>query len=202
MKKNLILGHVAAMMFAMPSSRRPQLCLGYDKVEAAGACDVNIGGLKSTALFNSRKNITAYPTQITAATSKDLGVLEGAYTCTTTNDEFQAIMLDHEVSDIKLEGAAPGVGPFKVTAKLFVRGDKDEVEGFAAQAQYDEMVFVVTQSDGKRKPIGNADYPARVKAMFDSKTVSATDPRGWEFEITSYSVYPERLEDTVTIPVL
>ncbi len=202
MKKNLILSHVAIMMATMPGARRPQLCLNYDIVESAGACDVNIGGLKSTALFNSRKNITAYPTPKTAVSSKDLGILEGAYTCVSTPLEFQSLSLDHELSDIKYVGAAPGIGPFKATCKLFVRGDKDEVEGFAAQAQYDEMVFIITQSDGKRKPVGNADYPARVKAMFDSKTVEATDPRGWEFEITSYCIHPERLDSTVVVPII
>lgn len=199
MKKS-ILSHVALMMAFAPGSRRPQLCLPYDAVTGADACDPNVGGLQSRILFNSRKNITAYPANVTKTTSDDLGVLTGNYSC-TSGAEFQTLDLDHEVSDVKLEGAAPGVGPFKVTAKLFVRGTKNVIDGFAGQAQYDDMCFILPQSDGVRRPVGNASYPARVKAMFDSKTTTATDPRGWEFEIVSYSVYSERLETASTVPV-
>lgn len=200
MKKN-ILSHAAMMMAFAPGYRRPQLCLDYDPVTSAQACDPNVGGLQSGILFNTRSRITAYPAQITKVTAKDLGVLDGAYT-TALGEEFQSLQLDHEVSDVKIEGNSAGMGPFKVTAKIFVRGSKDEVEGFAAQAQYDEMVFVLPQSDGVRRVVGNAQFPARVKGMFDSKTVTATDPRGWEFEVTSYSIYPERLKSTATVPVL
>ena len=201
MKNILILNHVALMVASMPSSRRPQLCLDYDAVDGSGACETNVNGLKEGILFNSRKNITAYPTAIAATSSKDLGILDGAYSC-TSGSEFQTLNIDHEVSDVKLEGTAPGVGPFKVTANLFVRGSKEEVEGFAAQAQYDKMVFILPQSDGVRRVIGNADYPARVKAMFDTKNTESTDPRGWQFEISSKSVYPERLKSTATVPTI
>lgn len=184
----------------MSRMRMPNFCLPYDAVTQADACDTNLNGLKATAWFNSRKNITAYPTLKAATTSDDLGVLENDYTV-ASGKPFKTFALDHEVSDIKLEGAAPGVGPFKVTCKLFVRGNKDVIAGFAAQAQYDELVFVVQDSSGVRWPIGNADYPCRVKAMFDSKVVNATDPRGWEFELTSNSVYPERLESASVVPL-
>lgn len=183
------------------SLRGPQMCLPYDPVTQADACDPNTNGLKATGvLFNSRKNVTAYPSQPTATTSNDLGALTGNYTV-ASGKPFVALEHDCEVSDIKLEGTAPGVGPFKVTCKLFIRGSKDVIDGFASQALYDEMVFVVPQSDGRRRPIGNADYPARVKPMFDSKSVGSTDPRGWEFEITSYSTYSERLDAASTVPI-
>jgi hypothetical protein len=182
--------------------RGPQFCLPYDAVTQADACDVNTNGIKASGiLFNSRKNITAYPAQATPTTSDDLGVLAGDYTV-TSGKPFVALAHDHEVSDIKLEGTAPGVGPFKVTAKLFVRGSKAVIDGFASQAQYDEMVFVIPQADGVRRVVGNADYPAKVKAMFDSKTVGATDPRGWEFEISSYSTYSERLSTASAVPIV
>ena len=177
------------------------MCLPYDPVTQADACDPNANGLKATGvLFNSRKNVTAYPTQPTATTSDDLGALTGNYTV-AVGKPFVALEHDCEVSDIKLEGTAPGVGPFKVTCKLFIRGSKDVIDGFAGQALYDEMVFVVPQSDGRRRPIGNADYPARVKPMFDSKSVGSSDPRGWEFEITSYSTYSERIAAASTVPI-
>lgn len=173
--------------------------LDYDA--PGGPCVENMNGLKQSALFNSRCNITDYPTQATMTTSKNKGQLTGSYTC-TADKEFQVLILDHEVSDVKIEGQGAGFGPFKVSAKLFVRGTRDEIEGFCAQAQYDEMVFILPQTDGVRRPIGNEDFPARCMAKFDSKTVSATDPRGLEFEITSYSKYPERLLDAVTVPVI
>lgn len=198
MKRSLI--SVLALM-QMSQRRGPQFCLPYDAVTQADACDTNLNGLKATAWINSRKNITAYPQpNASPTTSDDLGVLTGDYTV-ASGKPFVAIGLDHEVSDIKLEGTAPGVGPFKVSGKLFVRGSKAVIDGFASQVLYDEVVLVVAQSDGTRRPVGNADYPCRIKPMFDSKVVGATDPRGWEFEFTSYSVYSERLGPLVTLPL-
>lgn len=196
--------HLSILAFTMQAQgflRSPQFCLPYDSVTQADACDPNLNGLRSTVWFNSRKNITAYPTAKTATTSDDLGIMENDYTV-ASGKPFKTLQHDHEVSDLKFEGVAPGVGPFKVTAKLFVRGSKDVIAGFAAQVQYDEIVAVLQLSDGVRYPLGNADFPCRVKAMFDSKAVGATDPRGWEFELTSMSVYPERLTALSAVPLV
>lgn len=198
MKRSLI--SVQALLL-LSRLRGPQFCLPYDAVTQADACDVNVNGLKTTAWINSRKNITAYPAGPGSPTgSDDLGILTGDYTV-ASGKPFVPIGLDHEVSDIKLEGVAPGVGPFKVTGKLFLRGSKAVIDGFASQVLYDDVVLVVAQSDGTRRPIGNADFACRVKPMFDSKVVGATDPRGWEFEFTSYSVYSERLGPLVEVPL-
>ena len=199
--KRSYLSILAFTMHAQGFLRGPQFCLPYDAVTQADACDPNLNGLMSTVWFNSRKNITAYPTAKATTTSDDLGIMEDDYTV-ASGKPFKTLQHDHEISDLKHEGTAAGLGPFKVTAKLFVRGSKDVITGFAAQAQYDEMVFVAQLSDGTRWPIGNAQFPARVKAMFDSKAVGATDPRGWEFEITSMSVYPERLDPTSVVPLV
>lgn len=198
MKKSLLSVLAVTMMSRM---RGPQFCLPYDEVTQADACDPNLNGLKATAWINSRKNITAYPANpASPASSDEIGIQTGDYTV-AVGKPFVPIAFDHEVSDIKLEGAAPGVGPFKVTGKLFVRGSKAAIDGFASQVLYDDVVLVVQQPDGTRRPIGNADFPCRVKPMFDSKTIGATDPRGWEFEFTSNSVYSERLGPLVTVPL-
>ena len=198
MKRNI--QALAAAIYVLRNSRGPQFCLPYDNVTAADACDTNLNGVKQQVLLNSRKNITAYPTQKTSTTSDDLGVMEDDYTV-AVGKPFTKLEADCELSDLKYESLGNGVGPFKVTAKLFVRGSKDVINGFAAQAIYDELVMVVTMSDGQRVTLGNADWPARVKAMFDSKAVGASDPRGWEFEITSYCKYPERLDAASVVPL-
>lgn len=177
------------------------MCLPYDAVEEADACDPNVNGLKNTIWFNSRKNITAYPTPKTATTSDDLGIMEDDYTV-ASGKPFKTLKHDVEISNFKSESSAPGVGPFKVSATIFIKGNKDVATGFAAQAAYDQMVFVLQLADGTRWPIGNADYPARVKMMFDSKSVGSTDPRGWELQIESFSTYPERLEAASIVPLV
>lgn len=177
------------------------MCLPYDNVEEADGCDPNTNGLKHTVWFNSRKNITAYPTPKAATTSDDLGIMEDDYTV-TSGKPFKTLKHDVEISNLKYEGAAPGVGPFKVTGSLFIRGNKDVATGFAAQALYDPMVLVLQLGDGTRWPVGNADYPAKLKPMFDSKSVGSTDPRGWEIQFESYSTYPERLEAASIVPLV
>ena len=172
----------------------------YAAVKAPSHQNPNENGLKPSVLINSRENVTAYPAQKTISSASDLGINTGDYTV-TSGKPFTPVALDHETSNVMHEGPGGGFGPFKTTCKMFVRGSKADVDGFANQVQYDELVVVVTQADGTRKPIGNSDFPARINAKYDSKAVSASDPRGWEFEIVSFSKYAEVLDSASTIPL-
>lgn len=172
----------------------------YDAVPASSPQNPNVNGLAPAVLLNSRENVTAYPANKTIATSNDLGIMTGDYTVTASKP-FTALKLDHEVSNLKRENMGAGFGPVKTTVDLFVRGTTDEILGFMNQCIYDELVVVVKMADGKRVPLGNTDFPARIKAEFDSKTVSASDPRGYKFTIESYSKYGEELEAASVVPI-
>lgn len=172
----------------------------YDAVVAPSHQNPNANGLKPAVLLNSRENVTGYPAQSAITTSNDKGQLTGDYTV-ASGKPFTKLVLDHETSNVMHEGPGAGFGPFKTTCKMFVRGETKDIMGFAAQAQYDELVVIVTESDGTRKPIGNVDFPARITAKFDSKSTTASDPRGWEFEISSYSLYPEVLDAASVVPL-
>jgi len=200
MKRSLI-SILAFTLQAQGFLRGPQFCLPYDNVTEADACDPNTNGIKNTVWFNSRKNVTAFPTAKATTTSDDLGIMEGDYTV-TSGKPFKTLKHEVTISNFKTANVGAGVGPFKVECSLFVKGNKDVATGFAAQAAYDELVAVIQLTDGTRWPIGNADFPAKVTAMFDSKAVGATDPRGWEFKIESYQIYPERLEAASEIPLV
>ncbi len=172
----------------------------YAAVKAPSHQAPNVNGLKPSVLINSRENVLTYPVPKTIASASDLGIMTGDYTI-TTGKPFTPVALDHEVSNVMHEGPGGAFGPFKTSCKMFVRGSKADVDGFANQVQYDEIVAVIPQADGSRKPIGNADFPARVVAKYDSKSVSASDPRGWEFEIVSFSKYAEVLDSASVVPL-
>lgn len=176
--------------------------MDFVHVTSADADSKNVNGLKELVHFNERSNITAWPVQAASTDASNLGVKTGNYTV-ASGKPFKRVTIDHEVSIAKFEGQTDGAGPFKVSADLFIRGSKADIDGFCNALQYSpDMAFVIPQGDGVRVQIGNEDYPARVKAMFDSKETKASDPRGWKLEISSYSVFKDSLSSATLVPIV
>jgi hypothetical protein len=199
--KSSIYAILAFTMRAQGFLRGPQFVITFGNLTESNCEDPNINGIKPKAYWNLRRNITAFPVQKTIATMADLGILEDDYIITATKP-FYAIILDHEASDVKVEDPGAGYGPKKVTASIFIKGSKADIDGWiSAMSLEPDLVFVLEQSDGVRRPIGNADFPARLSAKFDSKSVGSTDSRGWEVEVSSYSIYSERLAADVAVPL-
>lgn len=94
-----------------------------------------------------------------------------------------------------------GSGNFNNTARIFIKTNKASAVGLASQLARRKSVWAIPLNDGSVNVIGTREHPAYVKPMFDSLTDTATDPRGWAFEIKSIDTQPWRLAPNVSIPL-
>lgn len=164
------------------------------------SCPGDINGLKAELLFIDRSKVTDYPALGTLTSSEDTAELTGDYEV-SSGAKFSPLPIEVEQSSYKFEPAGAGFGPFKVVATVFVKGSKKQALGIVSMLTYCRSIVVLKDANGERVPIGNADYPAYAKGMFDSKTASSNDPRGWEIEITSYTTFPAVLSAATVVPV-
>lgn len=132
---------------------------------------------------------------------EDVILLTSAWTM-KTDKYFHEIQVEVDQNSVQNEFMGEkGSGNFENKARIFVKTNKHKATGLASQLARRKTTWAIPLNDGTIAVIGSKEHPAYVKPMFDSLTDSATDPRGWEFQISSIDTQPWRLDPEVVIPL-
>ncbi len=155
-------------------------------------------GLAQVLYFCGVGDIATYGTAPGTPTNKK-------YTITTphvckTGKKFTKMYTGIEKAQLKFEnlGNRDG-GGFKLTGTAYIPGDSDDLNYFANESQGDRFIIIMKAANGKLVQVGTEDYPATIRAAFDSETVTG-DSSGFTVNIEAYMPY--RLIYEAAVPLV
>jgi hypothetical protein len=185
-----------------PHRSRPHFCLDGEDIVGEDCEILDSPGTAQTLYYGLHRDILEHAAPEDEPESlEDLVLLTTGWTM-KTDKYFHGIEVEVDKNSIQNEFLGQkGSGNFSNRLTFFVKGNSAKVAGLASLLSRANATFVVPLNDKTTAVIGSKQHPARAKAMFDSLTDEATDPRGWEFQIISIDTHPWRLESSVTIPL-
>lgn len=193
MKKGFSIIGLAFAMSAQGLGFKPQFCLDPPlQILVEDDCGPNVTGTKDVVYYCPKQDfaaIEAATTEDDATTPDQVGLIETAHTFAGT-DGFTKLNVTLDKNSIRHEFVGEnGNGNWVNKASIFVPGAKNEATGFMNSQVRRAGIWILETPDGVRKQIGDESRGAYMKPMWDSQTDNATDPRGWEIEISAPSSY-------------
>ena len=77
---------------------------------------------------------------------------------------------------------------FHAVGTGFIPGDSDALNYFANEAQGDRFIALIPRADGKLALVGTKDFPATIRALHNSNTVTG-DSSGYAVNISAYTPF-------------
>lgn len=193
--------------FAMQSQgfikTKPHFCL--DGIDLVGEdCDViDAPGTSQEIYYAFHRDIETFASVAAGAPTdlEDVILLTQNYTM-KAGKYFHKIQAEVDMNSLQNEFTGEkGSGNWINKATIFVKSNKASAVGLASAMARSKVVAHIPLNDGSIGVIGSQTHPANVKPMFDSLTDNATDPRGWEFLITSTDTQPWRFDPALALPL-
>lgn len=204
MKKNLSALALFAMAFTANGMmrNRPHFCLDGEDIGGEDCTVINSPGTSQDVFYAFDKDIEEYSALEASPTGFAGKIMFTQNFTMKTGKKFHVVNVHVDENSVQNEFMGEkGSGNFQNRARIFVQGNKADVVGFAAEIVRRKSCWLIPLNDGSIAQIGTKGHPAHVKAMFDSLTDEATDPRGWEFQITSTDTHPWRFSPSLDIPL-
>lgn len=112
---------------------------------------------------------------------------------------FRKMYVGIEQSQLQYEslGNRDATG-YHIIGTGFIPGDSEDLNYFANEAQGDRFIVVVKRADGKLVQVGTEDFPATIRAVHNSNTVTG-DSSGYTVNIEAYSPYKYLYDATIQL---
>jgi len=152
----------------------------------------NMGGLQMTGYYALIADIDNFPELPSNPTTVEEEVTLESVTGFTmlTGKYFYKMYSTSETSEVIDENQGEWDGQsFVHKASLFYPGTKAEALAFAKNVNNSSMVFIFIESNGNRRVVGSAAFPAKCKPSFTTGKATA-DRKGMTMEIQSFGYTP------------
>ncbi|MCH4213337.1 MAG: hypothetical protein LKF70_11190 [Prevotella sp.] len=159
--------------------------IGFCQGQAAPA------GLLNHFYAISKRDIVGYPTISRAdkATLASIPAYTGNFTLAADKKWFKVDLIpDQSQLQVESQGSY-GSKSFKNTGTFVIPRTTEEVSGFIAEANNDEMIFLVPGRDGKYRMIGSKDFSPELTLAQDSGK-AATDTNSTTVTAVATDMYP------------
>lgn len=136
----------------------------------------SLPGIRSYVYGASKRDIVTWPKidRSTKETLDTINVYEGDFVM-AADKKWHKIALVPNEGQLQIESQGTfGSKTFKVTATMNMPGTEEEVSGYIAEANNDEMVYLVPQRNGKFRVVGSEAFSSELSLAQDTGK-AATD---------------------------
>ncbi len=171
----------------------------YDDIEKCRGAK-SYPGIKPYVYAISKQDIVSWPAKPSAPkTLGEAAVLTGSFAL-AADKKFAKIGLVTDQSELKTESqGTEGSKTWKVSTTLVIPGTEEEATGFIAEANNDQLIYLVPQRNGKFRVVGCEEFDATATLSQDSgKAVTDTNATTIAVEATDTLPAPFYTGDIVT----
>ena len=151
----------------------------------------SLPGVRGYVYGIAKRDIMTWPTIGTEApkTLADVAKYAGNFVL-ATDKKWHKIGLIPNESELQVESQGSfGSKTFKVTGSAVIPGTEEEVSGYIAQANNDEMVYLFIQRNGKARMIGSEAFTPEL-ALSQDLGKAATDTNSTTIQAVCDDEYP------------
>lgn len=177
------------------------MCLDIIDLQSSEACEPNSIGLVSHISYARKKDITSGPAEISPITAlEENGRIEGAFTMELAK-VFKKIDTTVEVSDFQSTAKGRRGGNFDLMANLAVPFSTEQAIGLMNQLKYDDVVYIIHATSGRRFIMGWDKSGAVVATPnYNTQNTESSEDAGFTLELKATSPKVYFLKDDVVIP--
>lgn len=130
----------------------------------------SLPGFRAYAYYTKKSNIVKWPTKADddAADLAAIATLVGNFTL-AADKKWNKLELIPDQNEVNCEPVGSyGSKMYTNTGTLVVPGTEEEVTGFAAEANNDDLVYLIPQRNGKFRLLGNKEFNTTTSAALAS----------------------------------
>ena len=151
----------------------------------------SLPGVRGYVYGIAKRDIMTWPTIGTEApkTLADVAKYAGDFVL-ATDKKWHKIGLIPNESELQAESQGSfGSKPFKVTGTAVIPGTEEEVSGYIAQANNDEMVYLFIQRNGKARMVGSEAFTPEL-SLSQGTGKATTDANSTTISAVADDEYP------------